>query len=158
MIELEGGFRLRHFEFFDFFFGEEDLGAEGDFFTLRILDAKDEDFLYIRNAGQVVFDLFGEDVLAVVEDDQVLLASGDEELPFFVEASEVAGVESAVRHEDFRREIGALVVAEHDGVALDADLTVPVLIRVFDGDVDAPERHPDGGAVVAFGLIDAHER
>ena len=79
---LEGGFRLRHFEFFDFFFGEENLGAEGDFFTLRILDAKDEDVLYIRNAGQVVFDLLGEDVLAVVEDDQVLLASGDEELPF----------------------------------------------------------------------------
>lgn len=109
------------------------LDDEGSDLFLLILRAVDDgtNFLALllhdalgdgRAEGQLLFQLFGADVLAAGEDDKVLLAAGDVIEAFLIHPGQVAGVEPAVGVDDLFRGLGVLVVAQHHAVALDADL------------------------------------
>ena len=81
----------------------------------------DDAFLDGLALGQQIFQFFGADVLTVVEDDDILLASGDVIEAVLVHTGQVAGVEPAVGVEDFCGGLGVLVIAQHDAAAADAD-------------------------------------
>ncbi len=82
--------------------------------------------------GEEPLDMFGEallqfggvDVFAVAQDDELLLAPGEEEEAILVHVSQVAGVEPAVGGEDLRGLPWAVVVPHHHVVAFDQNLAV----------------------------------
>ena len=71
----------------------------------------DDAFLDGLALGQQIFQFFGADVLTIVEDDDILLASGDVIEAVLVHTGQVSGVEPAVGVEDFRGGLGVLVIA-----------------------------------------------
>ena len=94
--------------------GGGDLAAA--FIDHHILDALD--------GHEVGFQLFGIDVLAVVENDQVLGPAGDVQITVLIEVTQVTGTEIAVLGEGFGSGLGVLVVTQHDTGTLDQDLAV----------------------------------
>ena len=94
----------------------------------------DDDILHAGDGDQLVLDLLGVDVLAVREDDEVLLAAGDVEDVVLVQLAIVAGAEVAVVVEGVLGGSLVLVVAQHDVRASDADLALAVLVGVANHD------------------------
>ena len=79
---------------------------------------------------------------------QVLLASRDHQLTLLGQTAVVTRVEPAVLLQNLLGEVGALVVAQHNGVAAHADLAVAVLVDVVKLDLHAGERHADRTGIV----------
>ena len=96
---------------------------------LAALQAQDAELLDPRRAQVVGLDLFGIDVFAGAEDDDILGASGDEVVALGVGVGKVAGVEPAVA-QHLGGGLGAVVVALHHGGAGDGDLADEVSVLV----------------------------
>ena len=120
----------------------------------------DANLLDVGRLQVVRFDFFGIDVLAVAEDDDVFLASGDEEVAVGVAVAEVAAAEPAVAIHGGGG-IGPLVVSGHDDAAAKgdfADAGAAVLGRrlaVEDLHFVAGQRLADGAHHVVVGRCDA---
>ena len=100
----------------------------------------------VENAGggnESVFDLLGIYVLAVREDDEVLLTSRDEEDAVLALLAVVTGAEEAVLGECLCGLLGIIVVAEHYVRTLDADLALAVLIGIENEDLIAVKGSTD---------------
>ena len=82
----------------------------------------DHALLHLRAGVELFFQLLGADVLAAVQNDEVLLAAGHIVVAFLVHAGQVAGVEPAVFVDDLGGGFGVLIVAQHHTAAPDADL------------------------------------
>ena len=73
--------------------------------------------------GQHALDLLGRDIVALVVDDHVLLAVGDDDPALVVDMADVPGVEPAI-DDGPRRFLGIAPVALHHQLALDQDLAI----------------------------------
>lgn len=102
-------------------------------FTLRVLPAQNHGLLNIRDPAQVFFDFFRVHVLAVGEDDQVLLPAGDVDVSVLVHVADVAGTEPAVFGEHCLGGFFVPVVTQHHVFALYADFPggISVFVDVF---------------------------
>ena len=69
-------------------------------------------------------DVLGEDVEAIRQDDDVLLATGEDEAPFVVEASDIPGVVPAILVEGGRGGLGVLPIARAHGRTGDENLGI----------------------------------
>ncbi len=94
--------------------------ALGEWLAGRALQPDDADFFYVGRLQVVGLDFFGINVLAVAEDDEVFLASGDEEVAGGVGVAEVAAAEPSVAIHGGGG-VGALVVSGHDDAAAKGD-------------------------------------
>ena len=124
---------------------------------MLVAERIDDDFLDVRDVLDVIFDLLGVDVLAVCEDDDVLLAARDDELSALVHRAVVAGGEPAVLGQDLRGRLGLLVIAEHDDVALHADLADALGRDVVKAELDAGQDAADGVPVVEIVAVRGDE-
>ena len=134
-----------------------DLGAESAFRTLFVKHRRNDDLGDIRDALNIILDLLGVNVLAVGEDDEVLLTSRDDELTALVDGTVVAGVEFSV-DEDLCGLLGVLVVAEHDRITLDCDLAQTVLVHILNGDIDAGKRNACRFKIIEIVAVCGYER
>ena len=128
---------------------------------------KHQDLLHQPVPVEHVLQLLRGHVLAVAQDDQVLLAAGEVEEILLVHVAAVAGAEPAVLCENLRRLLRILVVSHHDGRALHLDLPVhdPHLAAVhqLSHGSGLVRPSPDGGGdfggalghAVALGHLDA---
>ena len=92
----------------------------------------------LRLQGQHSLDPLRRDIVALVENDQILLAVGDDDPALGVEMADVAGVQPAVV-EHPRGFLRVTPIAVHDVLALDHDLAV-----LGDGDHGVHQRRADG--------------
>ena len=108
----------------------------------------------LDNAGDAsdqCFKLFGRNVLAVGQDDQILDAPRDVDEAVLVELAEVARVEPAVNNRLFGF-LGHIVVAEHNDIALHANLALAVIVGVIDLDFDIGESLTDTTRAVVISM------
>jgi hypothetical protein len=97
--------------------------------SLAGFQAQDAEFLDPGRAEVVGLDLFGVDVFAGAEDDDILGASADEVVAVGVGVGEVSGVEPAVaKHRGGG--LGTVVVALHDGGAAKCDFADEMAVLV----------------------------
>ena len=86
------------------------------------LEAEHADLLDVRRLLVPCLDFFGVDVLAAAENDDIFLATRDEEVAVRVAVAEVAGQKPSVTKHG-GGSVGALVVADHDDAAANRELT-----------------------------------
>ena len=90
----------------------------------RVVLAEGDDILDQAVAVKLVLDQLGGHILAVAEDDQVLLAAVQIEVAVLVHVAEISCAEPAVLRDCLRRQLRIIDVAHHDRGALDLDLAV----------------------------------
>ena len=79
----------------------------------------------------IVFYFFRIDVFSCFRHDDVLFPACDIEPAFFIQKTQVSGVEPAVL-KDFRSDVGPIVITKHDIWSLENDFTDSILIRLED--------------------------
>ena len=94
--------------------------AFGEGLAGRALQAEDADLLDVGRLQVMRLDLFGIDVLAVAEDDDVFFAAGDEEVSVGIAIAKVAAAQPSVAIHGGGG-VGTLVVAGHDDAAAEGD-------------------------------------
>ena len=94
--------------------------ALGEWFAGRALQSQNTNLLDVGRLQIVSFDFFGVDVFAVAEDDDIFLASGDEEVAVGIAVAEVAAAEPSVAIHG-GSDVGPLVVSGHDDAAAKGD-------------------------------------
>jgi hypothetical protein len=90
--------------------------------------------------GVELFDLVGVNVLSVRVDDDLLGATNDVEVAFFVQPAQVPGEQPPVAQSLFRRRFVSEVTRHHVGAAGD---TLPLSVGLVNPDLDPGKRPPD---------------
>ena len=135
----------------------ENLRLDDDALLRAAVDAVDECFRDVVLFTERELDFLREDVLAVLGDDDALLAAGHVQETVLVEVTDVAGVEPAVL-DDLGGLFRIVEVAHHDGRTAADDLAVAGLIHIDDLDLGAGHRQACGCRFAVSVFVDRDDR
>ena len=126
------------------------------FFAVVIVIVYDN-LLDICKSINIFLNFLGINIFTVVKHNDIFLAPGYNKLTALVYIPEIACGEPAVLNY-LGCEVWAFVIAEHNGIALNADLPDAVLVLIFDFQLNARQRIADSAEIVVTVGIRAYKR
>ena len=106
----------------------------------------------------MILDLFREDVLSALGDDDVLCPSGQNEVTIGILITHVTGIEPAILGKDFAGCFGSVVISLHDHGSAKVDDTVSFTVLVLNSDFHTLQVAADGDFLIGLDGIEVCDR